>query len=390
MPSPRPPESAVKPSPCPVPGTVALPSWWRRIGGGSLSVSIGIHLLLILLAIFIVRTITMEKAETVDFLAGGGGGGKGNDAKAAQQRRAASANAPKTRIVSSATSSTVSLPDIQSSLSDFSTLTPSAPAGAGMGGGTGGLRGSRSGGLMGNGRGTGCGPGNGSGFVSFPLLFGQKIDAKRLAVVLDMSGSMYPFLPAVLREVDKVAPGSSVVLHFGCGLAVEDIHKPGLSPTSDKEFPNDRITTDLLTGARPGLNQTQREALYAAVKNRPQTYYVPTTKTGTTWIALMDSKLKDADTIYWFADFADAVLPDRIEEIARKLRSRKQKLLIHPSDPLWLKPGSPQATNVAKIDVGLVRPSGGKVINVEMKKEVPVKAPPPSPKPAAPLQASTS
>ena len=131
------------------------------------------------------------------------------------------------------------------------------------------------------------------------------------------------------------------------------------------------------------MSQEQRDILHALVKKRPKTFYVPSSGVGSTWIALTDQKLKDADAIYWFADFADALSKERLEEVARKLRGRKQKLYIHPSNPKWLQPNEAMAANVARVEKELVTPSGGKVIKQEVKKDVPVKEDKPKPKPAA-------
>ncbi len=348
-------------------------SWWQRIGGGSLTVSLLIHALVILIAILIVRTVITNPPETIDFLPGGGGGGKSSEARMAEKRRAATVTAPRMRTVSAASNAAVSLPDIQTSLSDFTALSQAAPVGGGMGGGSGGLRGSGSGGLMGNGQGSGFGPGKGSGFVSIPLIFGQKIDARRMAVVLDMSSSMYTFLPIVIKEVDKVAPGSMVVLHYGCGLTDNAVSNPGLESTSAKGFEKDRIITSLLESQTAAMNQREREALFSLVKKRPKTFYVPSSGVGSTWIALTDEKLKDVDAIYWFADFADGLAKDRVEEVSRKLRGRKQKLYIHPSNPKWLEPGDPLAANVAMVDGQIVQATGGKVLKVDLKKEAAAK-----------------
>ena len=198
-----------------------------------------------------------------------------------------------------------------------------------------------------------------------------------------LSGSMYPYLPIVIKEVDKVAPGSMVILHYGCGLTDAEVRKPTLEFTSDKEFDKDRIVTSLLESASTAMNQTQREALLELVKKRPKTFYVPSTNVGTTWVALTDARLKEVDAIYWFADFADGLTKDRLEDVGQKLRSRKQKLYIHPSNPQWLVGGDPLAINVTKVDNEIVKPTGGKVLKVEIKKDVPVKEDAkPKPKPA--------
>ena len=347
-------------------------SWWDRIGGGGLTISIVFHAMVLVLAVLIVYRISEPAKEQIEFLPGGGGGGKGSDARLAEQRRAATLSAPKTRTVSLALNAEIGLPDITSSMSDFSSLSLAAPMGGGIGGGAGGLNGKGSGGLMGNGIGTGRGPGLGHGFVSLPL-FGMKIDAKRMAVVLDMSRSMYSFLPIVIKEVDKVAPGSLVILHYGCGLTDAEIRKPVLVSTSDNDFDKDRIVTSLMDSDNQSMDQEQREALLSMVKKRARTFFVPSSGVGSTWVALNDERLKNADAIYWFADFADDLSTARMEEIARSLRDRKQKLYIHPSNPKWLEANDPLAVNVARVEKALVKPSGGKVIKQDVKKETPVK-----------------
>lgn len=380
-----PPELPGAPGPRPEPGSdtdflTDLPplapanqGWWYRVGGGSLTISLIIHAIVIVLAVVLVWQVQKPAPETIEFLAGGGGGGKGADAKLAERRRAAAMSAPRTRTISSSTNAEVALPDLQSTLTDLSSLSVSAPMAGGIGGGVGGISGSGQGGMMGNGIGTGFGPGRGNGFVSIPKIFGQAIDARRMAVVLDMSGSMYPFLPTVIKEVDKVAPGSTVVLHYGCGLNDENERAPKLESTSDREFLRDRIATSLLESGIGSMTEEERKTLLELVRKRPKTFFVPSSTVGTTWAALTDDRLKDADAIYWFADFADGLSRERMEEISRKLKSRKQKLYIHPSNPQWLVGGDPLAVNVSKIDKEMVQPSGGKVIKAEVKKDLPVK-----------------
>jgi len=359
-------------------GVTAGTSWWDRLGGGSLTVSLVVHGMLILIALLMVRTFTLPEKEEVSFLSGGGSGGRASGAQALQQKRAASLNAPQMRTASPATNAAVSLPDLQTTLTDFRTLSAASPAAGGVGGGQGGATGSVTGGPLGNGFGRGMGPGVGKGFVSIPMIFGQKIDARRMAVVLDMSGSMYPFLPTVIKEVDKVAPGSMVILHYGCGLNDQEIRSPRLESTSDRDFMKDKIATSLLDTGAGSMEQKERETLLALVKKRAKTYFVPSTTTGTTWVALLDDKLRDADAIYWFADFADTVTSTRMEEVSRILRGRKQKLYLHPSNPDWLVSSDPLAANVTRVEEAIVKPSGGKVLNIALKKDKAAEPPKPA------------
>lgn len=352
------------------PVTVDRPSLWQRMGGGSLSISVVLHAILILVALiwYIGSTVT-PPPETVDFLPGGGGGGKGSAEKlATKKRQAVSMAAPKVRIASTATSS-IALPDIQTSISNLSALSQNSTMGGGLGGGSDGLNGSGSGGMRGNGRGTGMGPGIGAGFVSVPMLFGNKIDAKRLAVVLDMSGSMYAFMPLVIKEVDKVAAGSTIVLHYGCGLGTEEGSRLRIEETAGGDFEKSRIYVNLKESQTVGMTPDERSKLLDMVKKRAKTYFVPSETVGTTWAALMAERVKDVDAIYWFSDFADPITDERIKDVARKLKGRRQKLYIQPSNPEWRIAGNAMAANVAKLKEEIVVPSGGKVIDVDLKKQ---------------------
>ena len=71
--------------------------------------------------------------------------------------------------------------------------------------------------------GNGIGTGGKSGVTFGPIMmFGKQINAKRIAVVLDVSRSMTPYLEKVVNELDRVARGSTVVLYYGCGLLRPD------------------------------------------------------------------------------------------------------------------------------------------------------------------------
>lgn len=47
-------------------------------------------------------------------------------------------------------------------------------------------------------------------------IFGKHLKVKSLTVIMDVSGSMSPHLPYVMNEIDKVAPGSALILVWGC------------------------------------------------------------------------------------------------------------------------------------------------------------------------------
>ncbi len=189
--------------------------YWRKIGGGSLTLSLIIHAGILLGAYFVVQTITQE--QKVDFLAGRGSQKGDASSQLSQQvqakkRNALSKSVPMRKIVSSSLDAAIALPDVPMDtidLPEMRSLMGGASGSAGFG--TAGA---------GGGFGAGMGIGGMKGVTFKPIfMFGNEIkNARKIAVVMDVSRSMTKYLPVVIKELDKVAKGSVVVLYFGCGL----------------------------------------------------------------------------------------------------------------------------------------------------------------------------
>ncbi len=143
-------------------------SWWNRFGGEGFFVSVGIHILLVLLAAFLIISVTKESAkkDPNSFSTGAGGGAAGEKAK--QFKTRLQPKNPKTtaktpaRITTKSATATIALPDVPSvSMSALNTGLMGGGSSKGFGGGSGG----------GIGSGIGIGAGNGKNFVS---LFGGR------------------------------------------------------------------------------------------------------------------------------------------------------------------------------------------------------------------------
>ncbi|MDB6133888.1 MAG: hypothetical protein JWM59_2131 [Verrucomicrobiales bacterium] len=168
--------------------------YWRKVGGGSLSISIIVHGVLILVALLWLFPPIPAPRDEVQFVPGGGGGGGGGaQEKISQKRqRAVSQSMPRTRIASSAsTADAVTLPDLNATLTPLTALSANTPmGGGGMGSGQGMGRGTGSGGGVGSGIGSGFGPGFGAGFVDLPKLYSSRCSpAERLAKMAANGGS---------------------------------------------------------------------------------------------------------------------------------------------------------------------------------------------------------
>lgn len=348
---------------------------WRSIGGGSLTLSILIHIGLVVLAGFMVlATQTFDKE--VDFLPGGGtqqgAAASAELAHKVQAKRQQNVHKamPMRRLVTTSINTDLTLPEAPPdmlNLPDVSSLAEGGRLGSGGFGGGG----------AGGGFGNGMGMGGMSGMTFKPMMmFGMELkDTRKIAVVMDVSRSMTRYLPLVAKELDKVAFGSPLVLYFGCGLAspkgrIDD----DINPTSSDKF---RTFWQFWQGKTP-LNTPAAERkkfkynpalpmpledIFNMMEKRQNTHFVEFNGITYAWTALMSKEVSDADTIYWFADFMDKVDADQMETVLKKLKSRKQKLYIH---------ASVRGRSFEQVRDGLVIPSGGEVIETKTE-EMPKK-----------------
>ena len=159
----------------------AKKTFWQKFGGEGFIVSVAIHVILVLIAAFLIISVTKESArkDPDSFSTGAGGGAAGQQAK--QFKTRLQPKNPKTtaktpaRITSKSTTATIALPDVPN------VATASLNAGLMGGGSSKGFGGGTGGGI---GSGVGVGRGNGKNFVS---VFGSKM------AVNGLPGSFYDF-----------------------------------------------------------------------------------------------------------------------------------------------------------------------------------------------------
>ncbi|MCF7788130.1 MAG: hypothetical protein K9N47_18550 [Prosthecobacter sp.] len=311
-------------------------SWrvrWEKWGGRSLALSIVVHVLILSAgALIVVHHVTDRQ---MDFIPGGGSvqGAQAEEAllhkiqqkknpwlkKAMPNRKLAVADRIKDVMV---LTDVPDMPDLPQA---------SKPMGGGAFSGGFGLAGA-----VGN-FGKGMGLGAKSGVVLGPL-FGLTIQAKKLAVVLDVSSSMMPHLERVVSEVDKVAKGSVVVLYFGCGLEA-----PSKPLVGTKIFRTTAVEFEKFwrLGGATYMETAQykidtrklipSKELFLKLSRRPQTYFIHNVGVGYTWLALLSDEVRNADGLYWFSDFQDVVEPKQMSVVLDNLKLRKQRLYIHSS-----------------------------------------------------------
>lgn len=343
---------------------------WRKVGGGSLAFSVAVHALIFFIAgVIIFTSSTMQK--NVDFLPGGGtaqGAQASQDLahKVQQKRRnTLTKTVPLQRVVSTG-SAALTLPDTPADILDVPDVS-SMLGGGGMSGGGFGKGGA------GGGFGNGIGVGGLSGITFKPvMMFGLELkDTRKIAVVMDVSRSMTGYLPAVAKELDKIARQSVLVLYFGCGLTKEKGRLDDkVRPAAGEKF--DRFWQNWQGKAAVSLTEKERDKLiynpnlpmplpeiYKRMAGRASTYFIDFNGITHTQGALMSKEVAEADTIYWFSDFQDAVDEDTIDQVRRRLKARKQKLYIH---------ASVRGRSFEQVRDQLVTPLGGAVIEAEVKK----------------------
>jgi hypothetical protein len=331
---------------------------WDSWGGRSLAISLAIHTLIIGSAgVLVVNQGLLD--QQVDFLPGGTK--QGAEASQAlehkvQQKKKTWLNkpVPMRKIASINSVSEIVLPDEVPDLLDLpesKDMLSSSMGASGLGGAGGGF-------------GKGMGLGSKGGMVFQPLsMFGREIKAKKLALVLDVSGSMAPFLPRVIEEVDKVARDSIVVLYVGCGLdkpPTRGLEGEDLFRTSGTEFEK-----FWRMGGMATLQETRKfkfsksdvipmESVYQVLAKRPNTWFIHYLGSNNyTWLALLSEQVRPADALYWFSDFQDPVNFQQVLTVKENLQRRKQKLYIQPY-------GIGSGLDLVKSQ--LVEPTGGDVI----------------------------
>lgn len=362
-------ESTTDPS-FPLPSATGDPgqpkiSYWRKMGAGSLFISLVIHGIIVAVGIvLIVGIIPPPKEKVVDFRTRGGGeGGSPAASKSLQKNQANLVKSLPSRVAARNVSGGFSLPEPDSAAGLSALGALSGAGGGGMGAGAG---------KVGSGDGTGSGTGSGKGVGmsggSGLMVFGTALEARSIGVVMDVSGSMTRHLERVLKELDRVANGSPVVLHVGCGIsgsktreAIEPVDSPMRSNAKErfKRFwylYQDPFYRDEKKDSRTKIDFSRPLPLpevYEKFAGRPNTYYNDPDGPRSTADALLAKQFENVDAIYWFADFQDRIDPEEVDRVLKTLRRRKQKLFIHASI---------QGAYIDSARDQLALPSGGKEI----------------------------
>lgn len=271
----------------------------QRPGGLGFLVSLALHAVLIVVAVFVVvREIAAPEPEPEAFVTGSGGG-RGEKAGRSVTRPVKKESLP--RITSRSATPAIVLPEMNLKIPEFKSGFAHNALGNGLfaeGGGSG-----AGGGIGGGiGSGTGIGIGNGKNFIANfepRKVMGATIFAEKVAVYLDCSGSMLTYLPSVRREIYDKYPKADIFEFDGIGTYVADGEIiGGRNGRAEKK----------LTPSRRGiqLDGTDREKL-SREGQRIYKRYKEGFETGSlgAWIDVMIEEKYDALVV--FSDFFDGL-----------------------------------------------------------------------------------
>ena len=339
---------------------------WAQIGGRYLAYSVGIHVLLLIIAAVIV--IQNVGSPRVDFLPGGGttqgeAAEKSLSETVKQKKTPWLRKNPMTRVASTNVMSAIKLPETPMDMIAIPEMNRKMST---MGFGTAGA---------GGGFGSGIGVGGKSGITFQPIMmFGKSINAKRMAVILDVSSSMTDYLGDVVKEVDRVAKGSPVICYFGCGLMrpengkrIDDKIDLCKNPSFERFWrvwygpaPFSATPEEVKKIVIDPKSRIPLEEVYRPLAKRPNTYFVDFNGIVYAWTALVNDLVRNADALYWFSDFMDDVEEKEIKIVLENLKRRKQRLYIQPSI---------HGSSYEQVLNGLVIPTGGDVIEPKANKK---------------------
>lgn len=175
-------------------------------------------------------------------------------------------------------------------------------------------------------------------------LFGMQVTSENLGVVLDISGSAHAHLDKTIAEIDANFPTAHMVLVVGCGMSDgkgalgggggKVPGKPRVVPYN-RRGSNDQY--DSLKRSVPAqledfLRKTGPERskeLRRYFKRRDNLYVLYGGDIHAANFAFEHVMDLNVDTIYWFADFADSINADTIEDLTKKLRRNRVTVIAH-------------------------------------------------------------
>ncbi len=177
-----------------------------------------------------------------------------------------------------------------------------------------------------------------SGGLKTGTLFGVTVTSSKMGVILDVSGSAHPHLTAALTEIDKNFSDALIYLNPGTGMRESATEKMfDIVPLRQAMRAIKAPKHD--DGARQVANAMKKypdaDKYFDRLSKRDTVFLynnVPERRdhmiSGTHFI-FEELMKQNVDTIYWFADFADAIDAEIAKKLERDLKRSGIKLIAH-------------------------------------------------------------
>ncbi len=175
-------------------------------------------------------------------------------------------------------------------------------------------------------------------------LFGLQVTSSNLGVVLDVSGSAHKHLDKTIAEIDKNFPTAHMVLVVGCGMsdgkgafaggggkvpgkprvvAYRDIE-------SEKQYNSlKRSVPGQLEDFFKKTGEKRSKELRRYFEKRENLYVLYGGDILAANFAFDYVMERNVDTIYWFADFADNINGNTVDDLGKRLQRNGIKVIAH-------------------------------------------------------------
>lgn len=187
-------------------------------------------------------------------------------------------------------------------------------------------------------------------------LFGTVVGDKKLGVIVDVSGSMQPYLETVMNGVLTNFPDARMVLIEGCGMEEfrSDYREtnPSARPRGRKKKPRKEefnlpiIPPHVVDFASSEGRSSPAMVGWGGLRLRNPKLYESLLQRSDTWMVVGDGSQvatrqafeylagEHVQAIYWFSDFEDRVEAGEGERAAQTLQDNKIEVYLHPMDGL--------------------------------------------------------
>lgn len=179
----------------------------------------------------------------------------------------------------------------------------------------------------------------GVGGAKAATIFGKRIVASRLGVILDVSASGHSKLAGAVTEIQRGFSDATLILYPGCGM----MQFPGDPELTLRKFSTIKPTEMVVDPKTPSTGDQLAKAMDVATFSKMTTqpsvkdtlfvaWYGGTDRDkliGQTQLVFMDLMSRGVDTIYWFSDFIDPIDPRVIDQLGEQLLARKIVLHAH-------------------------------------------------------------